>query len=115
VRGGGGGEWFSFTSAVRDGVCRQTARAGVPRPPAGTTAPSLTPPPVLSGTADEVDARTRGLCAHAAARAGLTLNDEQFAQLLEGAPYALEMLRRLRRDHGYADEPANIFSLPTSL
>ena len=70
---------------------------------------------MLSGGADRADAKTRDLCADAAERAGLTLNDEQLAQLLEGAPYALEMVRRLRRDHGYADEPANIFSLPTSL
>ena len=42
------------------------------------------------------------------------LNEEQFAQLLEGAPYALGMVKRLRRDHGYGDEPANVFSFPAS-
>jgi aspartyl-tRNA(Asn)/glutamyl-tRNA(Gln) amidotransferase subunit A len=112
------GRPFADATVLRVGYAYEQATGWHHRHPplvAGTTAPALTPPPVLSGTADEVDARTRGLCAHAAARAGLTLNDEQFAQLLEGAPYALEMLRRLRRDHGYADEPANIFSLPTSL
>jgi aspartyl-tRNA(Asn)/glutamyl-tRNA(Gln) amidotransferase subunit A len=112
------GRPFADATVLRVGYAYERATGWRHRHPplvAGRAAPTLTPPPVLSGTADEVDARTRDLCAHAAARAGLTLNDEQFAQLLEGAPYALEMLRRLRRDHGYADEPANIFSLPTSL
>ena len=48
-------------------------------------------------------------------RAGLTLNDAQFASLLEGAPYALRMVQRLRREHGYANEPANVFSFPAHL
>jgi aspartyl-tRNA(Asn)/glutamyl-tRNA(Gln) amidotransferase subunit A len=84
------------------------------RPPlrTGIQAPVLTPPPVLAGTADRTDAATRAACATAAQRAGLQLNDEQFAQLLEGAPYALSMVKRLRRDHGYADEPANVFRFP---
>jgi hypothetical protein len=30
------------------------------------------------------------------------------AQLLEGAPYALGMVRRLRRDHDVHHEPANV-------
>jgi hypothetical protein len=34
------------------------------------------------------------------------------AQLLEGAPYALAMVRRLRRDHDPHHEPANVFSFP---
>jgi aspartyl-tRNA(Asn)/glutamyl-tRNA(Gln) amidotransferase subunit A len=80
----------------------------------GAQAPALTPPPVLAGTADQADTATREACAQAAQRAGLKLNEEQFAQLLEGAPYALGMVKRLRRDHGYADEPANIFSFPAS-
>ena len=37
------------------------------------------------------------------------------AQLLEGAPYALGMAERLRRDHGLHHEPANIASVPASL
>jgi aspartyl-tRNA(Asn)/glutamyl-tRNA(Gln) amidotransferase subunit A len=76
--------------------------------------PVLTPPPILAGTADQADTATREACAQAAQRASLKLNDEQFAQLLEGAPYALGMVKRLRRDHGYADEPANVFSFPAS-
>jgi aspartyl-tRNA(Asn)/glutamyl-tRNA(Gln) amidotransferase subunit A len=77
-------------------------------------APDLTPPAVLAGTADQTDAATREACAYAAQRAGLKLDDEQFAQLLEGAPYALGMVQRLRRDHSYTDEPANVFRFPAS-
>src|SRR5919201_2249285 len=80
----------------------------------GDEAPALTPPPLLAGTADQTDAATREACAYAAQRAGLTLNDEQFAQLLEGAPYALGMVHRLRRDHRYEHEPANVFRFPVS-
>jgi hypothetical protein len=54
----------------------------------------------------------RAQCEALAKRAGLQLNATQFAQLVEAAPYALGMVKRLRRDHGYADEPANIFSFP---
>jgi aspartyl-tRNA(Asn)/glutamyl-tRNA(Gln) amidotransferase subunit A len=82
---------------------------------AGAEAPTLTPPAILAGTADQTDAATRQACVYAAQRAGLALNDEQFAQLLEGAPYALGMVQRLRRDHGYADEPANVFRFPASV
>ena len=78
----------------------------------GASAPEVTPPPVLSEPADRVDPETRDLCAKAARRAGLQLDDLMLAQLLEGAPYALEMVRRLRRDHDLAHEPANVFSFP---
>ena len=80
----------------------------------GAEAPVLTPPAILAGTAEQTDATTRQACVYAAQRAGLTLNDEQFAQLLEGAPYALAMVQRRRRDHSYADEPANVFRFPPS-
>jgi aspartyl-tRNA(Asn)/glutamyl-tRNA(Gln) amidotransferase subunit A len=81
---------------------------------AGAEAPGLTPPAVLAGTADQTDAATRAACAYAAQRAGLTLDERQFAQLLEGAPYALAMAQRLQRDHGYTDEPANVFRFPAN-
>jgi len=78
----------------------------------GAAAPEVTPPPVLSKPADGVDAETRDLCVKAARRAGLQLDDLMLAQLLEGAPYALGMVRRLRRDHDLSHEPANVFSFP---
>jgi hypothetical protein len=33
-------------------------------------------------------------------------------QLFEGAPHALGMVERLRRDHGLHHQPANIFTFP---
>jgi hypothetical protein len=80
---------------------------------AGAKAPDVAPPPVLSG-AGEADADTRDLCVKAARRAGLALDDLMLAQLLEGAPYALGMVQRLRRDHDLHHEPANVFSFPPS-
>jgi aspartyl-tRNA(Asn)/glutamyl-tRNA(Gln) amidotransferase subunit A len=80
---------------------------------AGAEAPPVTPPPMLSVT-EPADAATRDLCATAARRAGLRLDDLMLAQLLEGAPYALGMVERLRRDHGLHHEPANVFSFPPS-
>jgi aspartyl-tRNA(Asn)/glutamyl-tRNA(Gln) amidotransferase subunit A len=85
-----------------------------PRLSPGTAAPEIAPPPVLSGAAGDVDADTRDLCVKAARRAGLPLDDLMLAQMLEGAPYALGMVRRLRRDHDPGHEPANVFSFPPS-
>jgi aspartyl-tRNA(Asn)/glutamyl-tRNA(Gln) amidotransferase subunit A len=80
----------------------------------GAAAPDVVPPPVLSGPTDHVDGETRDLCVKAARRAGLQLDDLMLAQLLEGAPYALGMVQRLRRDHHPHHEPANVFSFPPS-
>ncbi len=80
----------------------------------GAAAPDVVPPPVLSGPTDHVDGGTRDLCVKAARRAGLQLDDLMLAQLLEGAPYALGMVQRLRRDHHPHHEPANVFSFPPS-
>jgi aspartyl-tRNA(Asn)/glutamyl-tRNA(Gln) amidotransferase subunit A len=77
----------------------------------GVDAPPVTPPPVLSGAGD-AGAETRDLCVKAARHAGLRLDDLMLAQMCEGAPYALGMVERLRRDHGLHHEPANIFSFP---
>jgi aspartyl-tRNA(Asn)/glutamyl-tRNA(Gln) amidotransferase subunit A len=81
----------------------------------GTPAPAVTPPPVLSGTVDAADTRLREACAAAARRAGLRLDDLMLTQLQEGAPYALGMAERLRRDHGLNHEPANVFSFPKEI
>ena len=80
--------------------------------PAGV-APEVTPPPILSAP-PSADAATRDLCAAAARRAGIPLDDLMLDQLLEGAPYAHAMVARLRRDHDLHHEPANVFSFPTS-
>jgi aspartyl-tRNA(Asn)/glutamyl-tRNA(Gln) amidotransferase subunit A len=80
----------------------------------GVGAPDVAAPPVLS-VGDQADAATRDLCVTAARRAGLALDDLMLAQLLEGAPYALGMVARLRRDHDPHHEPSTVFSLPPSL
>jgi len=111
------GRPFGETTVLRVGHAYERATEWHARRPQlgpGGSAPAVTPPPVLA-TAGDVDAETRDLCVKAARRAGLQLDDVMLAQLLEGAPYALEMVRRLRRDHDVSHEPANVFSFPPSL
>jgi len=109
------GRPFGETTILRIGHAYEQATDWHTRRPtlvAGAEAPAVTPPPVLSGAGDPADAETRDLCVKAARRAGLRLDDLMLAQMLEGAPYALGMVERLRRDHGLHHEPANIFSFP---
>jgi hypothetical protein len=70
---------------------------------------------VLSEGAPPASAELRDHCAQAARRTGLSLDDRMLAQLLEGAPYALGMAERLRRDHDPHHEPSVVFSFPASL
>ena len=108
------GRPFGEATILRIGHAYEQATEWHRRHPAlgpGVPAPAVTPPPVLSVT-DQADAATRDLCVTAARRAGLRLDDVMLAQLLEGAPYALGMVERLRRDHGLRHEPANVFSFP---
>jgi len=112
------GRPFGETTILRIGHAYEQATEWHLRRPQlvpGATAPDVVPPPVLSGPAEHVDAETRDLCVKGARRAGLALDDLMLAQLLEGAPYALGMVQRLRRDHGPHHEPANVFSFPPSL
>ncbi|PYO51542.1 MAG: hypothetical protein DMD83_27460 [Candidatus Rokuibacteriota bacterium] len=109
------GRPFGETTILRVGHTYEQATEWHTRRPGlvpGAEAPAVTS--VLSGTADQVNAGTRDLCVKAARRAGLRLDDLMLAQLLEGAPHALGMAERLRRDHGLHHEPANIFSFPAS-
>jgi aspartyl-tRNA(Asn)/glutamyl-tRNA(Gln) amidotransferase subunit A len=112
------GRPFGEPTILRVGHAYEQATEWHTRRPAlvaGAEAPAVTPPPVLSGTADQSDAGTRDLCAQAARRAGLRLDELMLTQLVEGAPYALGMAERLRRDHGIHHEPANIFSFPKEI
>jgi aspartyl-tRNA(Asn)/glutamyl-tRNA(Gln) amidotransferase subunit A len=111
------GRPFGETTILRVGHAYERATEWHARRPMlvrGATAPDVVPPPVLSGPVDHVDAATRDLCVKAAQRAGLQLDELMLAQLLEGAPYALGMAQRLRRDHSPHHEPANVFSFPPS-
>lgn len=112
------GRPFGEATILRIGHAYERAtdwHARRPRLVPGAAAPDVVPPPVLSGSADQVDAETRDLCVKSARRAGLQLDDLMLAQLLEGAPYALGMVRRLRRDHDPHHEPANVFSFPRTI
>ena len=94
------GRPFGETTILRVGHAYERATAWHTRRPQlvrGAAAPDVVPPPVLSGGADQVDAETRDLCVKSARRAGVQLDDLMLAQLLEGAPYALAMVQRLRR------------------
>ena len=111
------GRPFGEATILRVGHAYEQATEWHRRRPAlvaGAEAPAVTPPPVLSVHRARPTPATRDLCATAARRAGLRLDDQMLAQLLEGAPYALGMVERLRRDHGLHHEPANIFSFPAS-
>jgi aspartyl-tRNA(Asn)/glutamyl-tRNA(Gln) amidotransferase subunit A len=111
------GRPFGETTILRVGHAYERATEWHTRRPRlvpGAAAPAVVPPPVLSVGADQVDAEARDLCAKAARRAGIPLDDLMLAQLLEGAPYALGMVQRLRRDHDPQHEPANVFSFPAS-
>src|SRR5262249_57383165 len=83
---------FQAEDGIRDwsvtGV--QTCALPISQLVRGGAAPGVEAPPVLSVPANQVDAETRDLCAKSARRAGVPLDDLMLAQLLEGAPYALE-------------------------
>ena len=94
------GRPFEESTILRIGHAYERATDWHTRRPtlvAGASAPDVTPPPVLSGDGESADAETRDLCVKGARRAGVQLDDLMLAQLLEGAPYALGMVRRLRR------------------
>ena len=112
------GRPFGEATILRVGHAYERATEWHTRRPAlivGAVAPQVTPPPVLSEPVAHVDAEMHDLCVKAARRAGLALDDGMLAQLLEGAPYALAMVQRLRRDHDVHHGPANVFSFPPSL
>jgi aspartyl-tRNA(Asn)/glutamyl-tRNA(Gln) amidotransferase subunit A len=111
------GRPFGETTILRIGHAYERATEWHTRRPVlvpGAAAPAVTPPPVLSGVGEPVGAETRDLCVTAARRAGLKLDDLMLEQLFEGAPHALGMVQRLRRDHDVHHEPANVFSFPVS-
>jgi hypothetical protein len=62
-----------------------------------------------------VDAATTDVVDRALADADLDLPESVRAQVLEAAPYALELAGRIRRDHEYGDEPGNFWSFPATV
>lgn len=111
------GKPFGETTILRVGHAYERATEWHTRRPElvrGAKAPDVVPPPVLSRLGDQVEADTRDLCVKAARKAGLQLDELMLAQLVEGAPFALRMVERLRRDHDPQHEPANVFTFPPS-
>lgn len=91
-------DWHRRAPTLEAGVAKATI-APIPRP----------------ADAPEADARLRAECDRMAERAGLRLDDGQRVLLYRAAPYALEMIQRLRTDHGFADAPGNVFRFPSAL
>jgi aspartyl-tRNA(Asn)/glutamyl-tRNA(Gln) amidotransferase subunit A len=73
--------------------------------------PRLTPTGNEPVAAD-LDAKTRDFVLRTAERAGLKLNDQQTAILLETAPFALAMAERIRKPRERMEEPSLVFRFP---
>jgi Asp-tRNA(Asn)/Glu-tRNA(Gln) amidotransferase A subunit family amidase len=107
------GRPFDDATVLRVGHAYQQAtpwRSRRPQLAAGANAPSI----AAASSAVEpapMDERTRIYIDMAAERAGLRLTPSQRAQLYEAAPHALALASRIRRDHAWDDEPANVFSI----
>lgn len=108
------GRPFGEATILRIGHAYQSATGWHrlhPELTAHAESPAVEEPPLLTGTSGEADPVLREACLAAARRAGLDLDERMFAQLLEGAPYALAMAARIPNDHAYAEAPANVFSV----
>jgi aspartyl-tRNA(Asn)/glutamyl-tRNA(Gln) amidotransferase subunit A len=108
------GRPFDETTVLRVGHAWQQATDWHRRQPPlvpGAAQPAMQPmaPP---RDAPDIDAKTRALCDAMAERAGLRLDEQQLVLLYRAAPHALEIARQLPGDHGFADEPANVFQFP---
>ena len=66
--------------------------------------PPVPEPPTIDCTQNEQDT-----VALAARRAGLTLNDRQFAMVCAAAPYVDEIRKGLARERNWYEAPANVF------
>lgn len=76
----------------------------------GAPRPQISVPTALGKV--EIDAQTRELAKVLAQRAGLTVDAWMLESLCELAPYAFAMGSRIRRDHSWSEEPANVFTFP---
>jgi aspartyl-tRNA(Asn)/glutamyl-tRNA(Gln) amidotransferase subunit A len=87
------------------------------RPMLDPNASPMAQPPVPDPEPSTLSAERRAEIASRCRDAGLTrLTDRMFEQLCASVPPLEAMLSRLRRmENGFDDEPANIFSFPTSL
>ncbi len=65
--------------------------------------------PPMTTDISGIDDETRNRVDRALANAGLDLPETIYNQVLEAAPLALDMARRIPRDHSFRDEPGNIW------
>ncbi len=79
------------------------------RPGADPQSVPVVSPPADNAAGAGVDAATQTMVEALARRAGLALDEQQFAVLCEAAPYAFAMGRRLRQDLPWDVEMANVF------
>jgi aspartyl-tRNA(Asn)/glutamyl-tRNA(Gln) amidotransferase subunit A len=105
------GRPFDETTVLRVGDAYERATPWRQRRPAldpdaafSTELPSLPDPPAIDCTQAEQD-----VVALAARRAGLTLNERQFAMVCAAAPYVDEIRKRLARKRDWYEAPANVF------
>ena len=83
------------------------------RPDLAESAPQVPVTPAEPPTtAPDLDAETREIVEVRVTRAGLTLDDGQWARLYAAAPHALAMGRRLRGPRPWEEAPANVFRFP---
>ena len=109
------GRPFDEATVLRVAHAYEKATPWRSRRPALTPGNPPAPKPVMSATGRiEVDARTKALTEMLATRAGLKLDDWLLECLYQVAPYAFAMGSRIRRDHAFVDEPANVFVFPAA-
>lgn len=94
------GRPFEDAKVLRIGHAYESATSWCERRP--SLVPGAAPPHVDPGSDEDIritlDDATRGMVQMMAQRAGLTLPPTQLALLFETAPYALELVQRIRRD-----------------
>jgi len=109
------GRPFDDATVLRAGEAYQRATDWHERHPrlvAGARQPAVVPQGNEPAVAADLDAATRDFVLHTAQRAGLRLNDYQTSILLEAAPAALEMARRIRKPRDRLETPSLSFRLP---
>ena len=106
------GRPFDETTVLRAAHAYERAtpwreRRPVPDPQAdfSTALPPVPEPPAIDCTPAQQD-----IVALAARRAGLTLDERQFAMVCAAAPYVDDIRRRLARQRDWYEAPANVFA-----
>jgi aspartyl-tRNA(Asn)/glutamyl-tRNA(Gln) amidotransferase subunit A len=108
------GRPFDDVTVLRAGHAYQQAtnwHACHPYLPRGAVQPAVAPKGNSPRPAD-LDDRTRDFVLRGAQRAGLRLDDQQTAILLETAPFALAMAERIRKPRPRMEEPSLVFRFP---